>query len=98
MEEEPSTETEIKKLLLLSKVEKFLIRELALLDDRRFEEWVDLFDDEGFYWAPATLDQINPTDSISLFYDNVEMRALLLHMMKKVPPDPTRPTTLCASV
>jgi 3-phenylpropionate/cinnamic acid dioxygenase small subunit len=61
------------QLISLSEVEAFLFHELALLDDRRFEEWVELFTDDGYYWAPASPDQENPLESVSLFYDDVEM-------------------------
>lgn len=61
------------ELLLLREIEEFLIHELELLDDRRFEDWVELFTDDGYYWAPATPDQASPTDSVSLFYDDVDM-------------------------
>lgn len=59
--------------LLLREVEEFLFHELALLDDRRFEDWVELFTEDGYYWAPASLDQENPMESVSLFYDDVGM-------------------------
>lgn len=61
------------RFLLAREVEEFLIHELALLDERRFDDWVDLFADDGYYWAPATPDQANPLDSVSLFYDDVAM-------------------------
>lgn len=64
---------EVKELVLLREVEAFLFHELALLDDRQFEEWVELFTDDGFYWAPASPDQENPLENVSLFYDDVEM-------------------------
>lgn len=63
----------VARLVLARAVEEFLIHELALLDDRRFEDWVDLFAEDGYYWAPASPDQENPLDSVSLFYDDVAM-------------------------
>ena len=63
----------IKNLLLVREIEEFLFYELALLDDRRFEDWVELFAEDGYYWAPALVDQKSPVDSVSLFYDDVEM-------------------------
>ena len=51
-------------------VEEFLIHEAALLDDRRFEEWRDLFDEDGYYWVPLRPDQVSPETESSLFYDN----------------------------
>lgn len=51
-------------------IERFLIREAMLLDDRRFEEWRDLFVDEGTYWVPLRPDQPSPETEASLFYDD----------------------------
>lgn len=67
------TDAATEQLFLLRDVEAFFIYELGLLDDRRFEDWVGLFTDDGYYWAPASPDQLNPVDSVSLFYDDVEM-------------------------
>ncbi len=53
-------------------VESFLMQEAHLLDDRRFEEWMELFTDDGFYWAPSTPDQKDPLSTVSLIYDNRE--------------------------
>ena len=30
----------------------FICREAALLDDGRYQEWLDLFTDDGRYWVP----------------------------------------------
>jgi benzoate/toluate 1,2-dioxygenase beta subunit len=35
------------------RVEQFLFREAALLDERRFDEWLALFEPDGWYWAPV---------------------------------------------
>ena len=51
-------------------IERFLIHEAMLLDDRRFEEWRDLFVDEGTYWVPLRPDQPSPETEASLFYDD----------------------------
>ena len=34
-------------------VERFLYHEAELLDDRRFEEWLELLSDDVRYWAPT---------------------------------------------
>ena len=60
----------VEKLLLLREVEEFLMHEADLLDERRFEEWTDLFTDDGTYWAPATVDQESPDEHVSLFFDD----------------------------
>ena len=38
---------------LWHEIERFLIREARLLDERRFEEWLDLFTDDATYWMPG---------------------------------------------
>ena len=50
-------------------IEDFLIHEATLLDERRFEEWRDLFAEDGRYWVPMRPDQDSP-DECSLFYDD----------------------------
>lgn len=52
------------------RVEEFLIHEVRLLDERRFDEWRELFLDDGYYWVPLRPDQANPDDEASLFYDD----------------------------
>ena len=47
--------------------ENFLIHEAALLDARRFRDWMGLFAEDGTYWVPAVPDQDNPFDQASLF-------------------------------
>jgi 3-phenylpropionate/cinnamic acid dioxygenase small subunit len=39
-------------LLLKEEVEAFLYQEAELLDERRYEEWLDLFTDDARYWMP----------------------------------------------
>lgn len=51
-------------------IENFLIHEVRLLDKRRFEEWRDLFTDDGHYWVPLKPGQDNPVGESSLFYDD----------------------------
>lgn len=51
-------------------VEYFLMHEARLLDERRFEAWMELFTEDGYYWVPARPGQENPLDETSLFYDD----------------------------
>lgn len=61
----------INDLALCARVEAFLIHEAALLDDRHYAEWTDLFTPDGIYWVPANRDDSDPKDHVSLIYDNV---------------------------
>ena len=51
-------------------IEKFLYREARFLGERRFEEWMNLFAQDGYYWVPTTPDQDDPYDAVSIFFDD----------------------------
>lgn len=54
-----------------ARVEAFLIHEAALLDERRYAEWVELFTPDGIYRVPANRDDSDPHRHVSLIYDDV---------------------------
>ena len=56
-------------------VEQFLFREARLLDERRFEEWRELFTEDGVYWKPSQHEQASPDQVVSIFYDDRAMMA-----------------------
>jgi 3-phenylpropionate/cinnamic acid dioxygenase small subunit len=43
---------ELARLLVRHEVEEFLYREAELLDERRYEEWLELFTDDARYFMP----------------------------------------------
>ncbi len=54
-------------------IEQFIFFENRLLDERRFEDWMELFTEDGYYWAPARPDQESPLEETSLFFDDREL-------------------------
>ena len=44
--------SDLDRLLLKEEIEAFLYREAELLDERRYEEWLDLFTDDARYFMP----------------------------------------------
>jgi 3-phenylpropionate/cinnamic acid dioxygenase small subunit len=44
--------SDVDRLLLRAEVEEFLYREAELLDERRYEEWLDLLTDDVRYFMP----------------------------------------------
>jgi 3-phenylpropionate/cinnamic acid dioxygenase small subunit len=59
-------------------VQQFLVREARLIDDRRFEEWLDLFTDDAVYWMPGrtnawrsgeVADSVTKPGELALFED-----------------------------
>lgn len=55
-------------MLTRTQAEEFLFHEAELLDDRRFEAWLDLFTPDGIYWLPINPDA-TPDAATSLIFD-----------------------------
>lgn len=53
--------------------ELFLIHEGRLLDDRLFEDWMELFTEDGLYWVPSQPGQADPYQTASLFFDDRDL-------------------------
>ena len=51
----------------------FLYDEALLLDERRFEEWLDLFAEDGVYWLPID-EASGPKRHLSLIHDDALRR------------------------
>ena len=79
---------------LEAEVEALLLHEADLLDERRFEEWTDLFTDDGHYWVPLHPEQDNYLNELSIFFDDKELMAArvkrLRHPSIHVQTPPTR--------
>ena len=58
----------------LDRVAHFLYEEAALLDQRRWFDWMDLFAEGAMYWVPLTPDQPDPINHVSIFYEDAMMR------------------------
>ncbi len=48
----------------------FVYREARLLDEKRYEEWYELFTDDARYWMPLTRGQPDGRTHTSLFYED----------------------------
>lgn len=53
--------------------EAFLFEEARLLDGRRFEEWLGLFDEDGVYWIPAAPGQDDPVNEASIAHEGLQL-------------------------
>lgn len=51
-------------------VERLLHAEARLLDERRYDEWLALYAADCEYWVPASPEQDNPLDHVSLFHED----------------------------
>lgn len=61
-------------------VADFLHHEARLLDERRYAEWEQLWADDGVYWVPVGRADYDPTQRVSLVYD--ERPALSRRIMR----------------
>ena len=55
---------------LQREVEQFLYRQAELLDGKHWQAFIDLFDDQGVYWAPVAPEQTEWEGSPSIFAED----------------------------
>jgi benzoate/toluate 1,2-dioxygenase beta subunit len=67
-----------------SDAEDFLFHEARLLDERRFEEWLDLFAVGGIYWLPIR-EGASPNAATSLIYDEAVRRKERVYRLMQTP-------------
>lgn len=48
----------------------FVYHEADLLDEQRFEEWLDLFTEDAYYWMPLAHGQTDPVLHASLMHED----------------------------
>ena len=63
-------------------VRDFLYLEARLLDQRKFEEWNELFTPDGKYWIPLAADQHDPINHLSLVYEDAMMRQVRINRLR----------------
>lgn len=75
-------------------IELFVLKEARLLDEGRFEAWLDLYAPDGIYWMPSQPGQTDPVGVASIIYEDygilamrvdrlLEARALVLTPMPR---------------
>jgi 3-phenylpropionate/cinnamic acid dioxygenase small subunit len=60
----------------------FVVNEARLLDDKRYDEWLDLWTDDGIYWVPLTPDQTDGLTHNSHLYEDKLLRTLRVERLK----------------
>jgi 3-phenylpropionate/cinnamic acid dioxygenase small subunit len=64
--------------------EEFLNLEARLLDQRRYEEWLELFTEDGYYWLPMD-EGADPETEASILYDDSTTRAQRVYQLVHEP-------------
>ena len=60
----------------------FVVHEARLIDQHRFEEWLDLFADDGHYWMPLEWGQTDPRLATSLMYEDKLLLRIRIERLK----------------
>jgi 3-phenylpropionate/cinnamic acid dioxygenase small subunit len=61
---------------------RFVKREARLIDEKRFDEWYELFAEDGCYWVPAAPGQADPLLHNSLAYEDKLLLKLRVERLK----------------
>ena len=64
-------------------ITQFIYHEARLLDEKRWDEWYELFTEDGHYWVPLTRDQPDADLHTSLAYED---KLLLRLRIERLPP------------
>lgn len=63
-------------------VERFLYFQAEVLDERRWEDWLDLFADDGVYWMPASKDQDTGENQPNIFYEDYDLMSMRIRRVE----------------
>jgi 3-phenylpropionate/cinnamic acid dioxygenase small subunit len=61
---------------------RFVYREARLLDEKRFDEWFDLFAEDAYYWVPLAPGQTDPLNHTSLAYEDKLLLQLRIERLR----------------
>ena len=62
--------------------EQFLFHEARLLDTQRYEEWLELFTEDAYYWMPLTRGQPDGVNHTSLLYEDKLLLRVRIERLK----------------
>ena len=60
----------------------FVLHEARLLDQQRWEDWLDLFAEDGHYWMPVEWGQADPKLTTSLMYEDKLLLRIRIDRLK----------------
>jgi 3-phenylpropionate/cinnamic acid dioxygenase small subunit len=79
-------------------VVRFIYREARLLDEKRFDEWYELFTDDAYYWVPLAPGQTDPLAHNSLAYEDKLLLKLRIERLKQPTAYSQKPQSRCLHV
>ena len=79
-------------------VTRFIYREARLLDEKRFDEWYELFTEDAYYWVPLSPGQTDPLAHNSLAYEDKLLLKLRIERLKLPTAYSQKPQSRCLHV
>ncbi len=76
----------------------FIYAEARMLDEQRFEEWLALWLDDGYYWMPLDYQQTDPLLVTSLMYEDYFMLRLRVQRLTGARTFSQKPKSRCNHV
>ncbi len=67
-------------------IARFIYGEARLLDEKRWDEWYELFTEDGHYWVPLTRNQPDAEFHTSLAYEDKLLLRLRIERLRRAPP------------
>lgn len=90
-----STETLTKAAVTEHELNAFIVHEARLIDEKRFDDWFDLFTDDAIYWMPLARDQQDPDLHASLFNEDKLLLKLRIERLKSPRSFSQQPPSFC---
>jgi 3-phenylpropionate/cinnamic acid dioxygenase small subunit len=79
-------------------VVRFIYQEARLLDEKRFDEWYELFTEDAYYWVPLVPGQTDPLAHNSLAYEDKLLLKLRIERLKQPSAYSQKPASRCLHV
>ncbi len=76
----------------------FVVREARLIDQQRFDEWLALYADDGYYWMPLEWNQTDPRLTCSLMYEDKLLLSIRVERLKGARTFSQKPKSRCHHV
>ena len=81
-----------------AEVVRFIYREARLLAEKRFDDWYELFTDDGYYWVPLSPGQTDPLAHNSLAYEDKLLLKLRIERLNLPTAYSQKPQSRCLHV
>ncbi|HZS69619.1 MAG TPA: aromatic-ring-hydroxylating dioxygenase subunit beta [Burkholderiales bacterium] len=82
----------------IADIVRFVKHEARLIDEKRFDEWYELFTEDAHYWVPAVHGQTDPLLQNSLAYEDKLLLKLRIERLKSPLAYSQRPASRCLHV